>query len=309
MRPRLHKRETPTSIQLSLCFYSDCIALHLDKETCIKCDICQTVCPKEAIKVHIVDEQPHISVDPDLCVLCELCSHFCPLSCIQLFFNGEPKKILADQQALPRFPEKLRVDTSKCPQPCSLAEEEKEERWCRQQRQWIENHQEACPKHCHTCLENCPREAFCLEEGLVKPLAENCLRCTLCMTGCDYDAIVVQPIFTGVVEIADYRCPADCTLCIDLCPTNCIVREEEHVRVVRQHCAYCGVCVNICPEQAITLRRQRIYAQEETFSHAWTTAVTKLKQKSPSEASAKATNSYSIQKGQGSDRLSSLPRR
>lgn len=270
------KRETAALIQLTLRFYADTITLELDKQACIKCDICQTVCPKEAIRVEVLDEALDITIDPDRCVLCEMCSYFCPVSCIKLSYNLNPKRILIDQQALPVFPEKINVDTSRCPLPCALSAEV-ESRWCRRERQWIDNHQETCPKYCHTCLENCPREAFFLEDSVIQVQSDSCLRCALCMVGCEYGAIVVQPIFDGVIQLDDSKCPDDCTLCIDWCPTKCIVREGQRVLLQRDRCAFCGTCVNICPEEAIKLSRQRIYAQDEPYSEGWSTVVSKLK--------------------------------
>ncbi|MFP3870231.1 MAG: 4Fe-4S binding protein [Syntrophobacteria bacterium] len=275
MRVFTRKRESAESVQLTLQLYTDSLTLRIDKEACIKCNICQTVCPKEAIRVEVFDEALDITIDPDLCVLCELCSYFCPVSCIELTYNQSPKKILLDQKALPVFPEKITVDTKKCPQPCAQVAE-RESRWCRRERQWIDNLQETCPKHCQTCLENCPREAFSVEDGVIQVEENLCLRCSLCMDGCEYGAILVRPVFGGSVRIDDSKCPEDCMLCIDWCPTKCIVREGKRVYVQRDRCAFCGTCVNICPEGAIELTRHHVYGQEETFSEAWSTAVAKL---------------------------------
>jgi len=47
-----------------------------DKETCINCNLCWTVCPDEAIRV---DKQGKMQgVDPDFCKKCGLCVEICP---------------------------------------------------------------------------------------------------------------------------------------------------------------------------------------------------------------------------------------
>jgi 4Fe-4S ferredoxin len=269
------KRETAQTLELTVQLYADGMSLRLDKDACIKCDICQTVCPKEAIGVAVIDEALEITIDPDRCVLCELCSYFCPVSCIQLTYNRSPKNLLLQHEALPAFPEKITVDTSKCPRPCALIAE-RQDRWCRRERQWVDNLQESCPKHCQKCVENCPRQAFSLEDGVIQVAGDACLRCSLCMENCEYDAIVVQPIFDGSIHIDDQRCPQDCMLCIEWCPAKCIVREGSRVFVQRDRCAFCGTCVNICPEAAIELVRNWVYGQHQSCSEAWSSAVAKL---------------------------------
>ena len=106
--------------------------------------------------------------------------------------------------------------------------------------------------------------------------ADLCLRCTQCLTVCEYEAICVNPQFRGRLVIDANRCPPDCVKCIELCPVKAIERDGDRVWFRVENCAYCGVCVNVCDDAAITLVREEVVAEAGEFSQAWETAVGKL---------------------------------
>ena len=277
MIPRVVKRETDTYLELTLKLFVDTVQLRLDKARFLKCDICAAVCPQEAVQIILGDGELDITIDPRRCLMCEICAHFCPVAAVTLTHNGVPKTIMADHQGLAPFLPKIAMDQSRCPLPCPPAPEG-EAHWCRQQLQLVPNDLTACPKHCHKCLEACARQAIVLDEdeGQTRPAPDLCLRCTHCLTVCEFEAIAVNPQFRGTLVIDDRKCPADCRKCIDLCPVQAIVREGEQVFLKQDHCAYCGVCVNICDDGAVTLVREAVVAVPGEFSHAWETAVGKL---------------------------------
>jgi 4Fe-4S ferredoxin len=280
MQPRVVKRETAAFLELTLRLFVDTVKLRLDKQRCLKCDICAKVCPREAVRIIPGDGDLGITIDPRLCLMCEICAHFCPVAAVTLSSNGEVKTILADHQGLAPFLPKLDLDQSRCPLPCP-PQPEGEEHWCRQQLKLVPNDLAECPKHCHKCLAACPRQAIVLDEaaGQTRAAPDLCLRCSQCLTACEYEAIQVNPQFRGRLLIDDHKCPPDCTKCIDLCPVQAIVREGERVFLKLENCAYCGVCVNICDAEAITLVREDVVAEPGEFSHAWETAVEKLVRK------------------------------
>jgi ferredoxin len=271
------KQETATHLELTLRMFVDQVSLRLDKQVCLKCDICSLVCPREAVSIIAGEEELDISIDPRLCVLCEICAHFCPLGAVTLSYNGQPKTILADHQGLAPFFPKIEMDKSKCPEPCPPLPEG-EVHWCRQQLKLVPNTLAECPKHCHKCLAACPRQAIILdaEQDQTLPQPDLCLRCCQCLAACEYEAIQVNPQFRGLLKIDDRRCPPDCWKCINLCPVKAIVREGERVRLKVEICSYCGVCRNICDQEAITLVRQEVIAAPGEFSQAWEQAVAKL---------------------------------
>ena len=51
MIPRVVKRETATYLELTLKLFVDTVQLRLDKVLCLKCDICTTVCPRDAVRL------------------------------------------------------------------------------------------------------------------------------------------------------------------------------------------------------------------------------------------------------------------
>lgn len=277
MNARVIKRETDSYLELSLDLYVDRVSLRLDKQACLKCDICSLVCPRGAVFIIPGEEDLDITIDPRRCLMCEICSHFCPVAAVRLSYNGQPKAIFAEQQGLAPFLPKIDIDTGKCPLPCWI-NVQGEWRWCRRELKLIPNTQTDCPKHCQLCLQACQREAIIWDEAeaLVLPQPDLCLRCTRCLQVCEYDAIAVNPQFRGRLIIDDSRCPQDCYKCINLCPIKAIAREGERVFFQLEACAYCGVCVNICDQDAITLVREEVVAEPGEFSLAWEHAVAKL---------------------------------
>jgi 4Fe-4S ferredoxin len=277
MQPRVIKRETDKYLELTLKLFVDTVELRLDKVTCLKCDICATVCPREAIQIIPGEGDLDITIDPRLCLMCEICAHFCPVAAVTLKYNGEIKTIMVDHQGLAPFLPKIDMDKSRCPLPCPPVPAG-EEHWCRQQLKLVPNELAGCPKLCHKCLDVCPRQAIVLDEaaGQTMPQPDLCLRCTQCLTVCEYEAILVNPLFRGRLVIDDHKCPPDCVKCIELCPVKAIEREGERVFFRLENCSYCGVCVNICDDEAITLVREEVVAEAGEFSHAWETAVGKL---------------------------------
>jgi 4Fe-4S ferredoxin len=277
MQPHVVKRETKTYLELTLRLFVDTVELRLDKERCIKCDICAKVCPREAVTIILGEADLDITIDPRLCLMCEVCAHFCPVAAVTLTYNGQVKTVMADHQGLAPFLPKIDMDKSRCPLPCPPQPEE-EEHWCRQQLKLVANDLIDCPKQCHKCLAACPRQAIVLDEAArqTMPAPDLCLMCAQCLTVCEFEAILVNPQFRGHLVIEDHKCPSDCMKCIELCPVKAIVREDERVLLKVENCAYCGVCVNICDESAITLVREEVVAEAGEYSQAWTTAVEKL---------------------------------
>ncbi|MFH1623908.1 MAG: 4Fe-4S dicluster domain-containing protein [Pseudomonadota bacterium] len=269
------KTETDEKIEIALRLYVDEISLVLNKSVCIKCDVCKTVCPKEAISVIRDDKEVRIDIDEEKCVLCEVCSHFCPVSAITLTYNNVPKKILLDNQGVLPFPKRITIDTSRCPSHCSK-NPEGEHRWCRRNEELIENTYEDCPKFCFSCVQNCPRELLTIEDETVEPDEARCLGCPHCQDSCEFGSITTTPLFSGEISIDSERCPEECTKCIDQCPTEAISREGKEVTVDDRYCSFCGACLNICDKEAIRLKRSEVKAEDGEFSAAWSNAVEKL---------------------------------
>lgn len=269
------KTVTEEKLTISLRMYADEVSLELDKNRCLKCDICAAVCPKESVTIINWGDRLGIDVDERTCVLCEVCAHFCPNGSIVLKQNGIPKNSLLANEGLPPFPSKIEIDSSRCPQGCEISEEG-ESHWCREQRKLIESLATECPKNCHLCIHICPAEGLTKAQGTVRVDAEHCLRCIQCQDQCELGAISVNHLMIGEIRLEDTKCPEDCNKCIDLCPTHAIHREGMRVFVEDRYCIFCGVCTNICDKEAITLRRKGIEVRGEGACAAWTKALEKL---------------------------------
>jgi len=56
-------------------------AIHLDRDLCIDCGACLSLCPSGALKE---TEDKSIELDEDKCVYCELCVPSCPVRALEL---------------------------------------------------------------------------------------------------------------------------------------------------------------------------------------------------------------------------------
>jgi 4Fe-4S ferredoxin len=274
----LTKRETAAKLELVQEMYVDQVSLVVDKSRCLRCEVCSTVCPRQAVRLLAGEDSLELTIDPRLCVLCEVCSHFCPTGAVTLLYNGQPKAILAANRGVAPFYPAITLDADKCPEPCPPLPAG-EVHWCRTARQLVANTLADCPKSCRLCLTACPRQVVQLAEdgSHVFPAPDQCLRCQQCLLVCRTQAIQIVPRFIGRVEINAALCPPDCTKCIDLCPVRLLAREGEQVFLKTETCSLCGVCRNICPEGAITIIREEVVAEPGEYSLAWETAVAKLR--------------------------------
>lgn len=277
IRP-LEKKERPDRLELRRRLYREELRLVLERDKCLGCRICSTVCPRQAVRLLLGAEQATVTIDPKLCVLCEICAHFCPTGAINIYLAGQPKTILRTRGLAPFYPA-IQLDPALCPRPCP-PQPEGEEHWCRQQRRLIANISSDCPKNCQRCLEACPRQVIKLapDGTQVWPEPELCLRCTQCLSVCQMQAITISPRFQGRLLLDDSRCPPDCNKCIAICPVQLLVREGERVYLKQPTCSLCGACFNVCDYDAIRLEREEVIAVPGTYCHAWETAVARLTQ-------------------------------
>ncbi len=112
---------TSNEIQVNKQLYVNSVRLILDKETCFRCEISHSICPKDAITIERGERgsEPVIQVDHDKCVLCGLCVPFCPSGCLSLFVDDEADLLLADYQSLPILPELEETNIcQKCVRAC-----------------------------------------------------------------------------------------------------------------------------------------------------------------------------------------------
>jgi len=243
---RLTKDESDREVAVTQRFYVDRLVLTVDKSKCIGCDLCTSICPKDAaVRVRSGDSLT-VTVDADKCVLCGACVPFCPTGAISLTFDDEPKNVLSEEQGLPKPLPKIEIDQKKCPPDCLK------------------------------CAQACPVQAISIGEGhKISVDLEKCLRCPWCVDACDKQAITVNPLFVGSIRLDSSKCPKGCDLCANVCKTKAIRMENGKAVVDPNHCVLCGACTNVCKDDAIELRRTRVLCSDG-YSSVWSSAVEKL---------------------------------
>ncbi|MFQ5815835.1 MAG: 4Fe-4S binding protein, partial [Candidatus Hydrothermarchaeaceae archaeon] len=141
---------------------------------------------------------------------------------------------------------------------------------------------------CDDCEVECPRGALkcelVTEKGKGKKAGakvqnivirdENlCIYCTTCQNVCPEDAITVERIFDGEIDVDLDKCQG-CGVCVDVCPSEALSMPKpgigergEKLMIDKDVCIYCGACVNSCPVEALSVKRTGIhYSPEESRS-------------------------------------------
>ena len=102
---------------------------------------------------------------------------------------------------------------------------------------------------------------------------ELCVYCKGCDYACPHGTISVNKIFEGSLTVDTEKCPENCQVCIDICPTNAIVVSGEgKVKVSEELCIHCKACQNVCPKEAIHVTIDRILHSPIT-SATWITVL------------------------------------
>ena len=52
--------------------------------------------------------------------------------------------------------------------------------------------------------------------------------------------------------VVDQELCTGCGVCIDVCPTEAIVMEDDKARIIPDECTSCQACVSECPVDAIS---------------------------------------------------------
>lgn len=258
---KMAKFETDDELLVKRIMHVRCYSLSLDKKRCVGCNICQIVCPREAIEIikpsKIEGEklkQPTITIDENKCQFCGICNAICPFGALTLTINREKVVPVLEKKSFPQLIREIEVNETKCPVDC-----------------------EECKKACPFTLIKLSVDKA---KGRVKVDIdkEHCPGCRLCQVKCPYDAIRVRKIISGSIRINKEKCPEKCHDCVDVCPIPGVlyVSDDGKVEVNDFHCVYSGVCKVVCPfEEALEVQRNSVY-HTPVHSGAWNKALEKL---------------------------------
>lgn len=193
---RIIRSIDPNKVSVELKTFTDNIRLTLDRNLCQGCDVCSTVCPKDAIKIGPVGggqkgrtSVPSIIIEESLCVLCGTCAIMCPYGALEIAINDEQRIILNDFNALPPLDGEDVVNEQTGVKGLKYLDGE------------ISVEATKCPGGCSTCVEVCPFEAFYLPTGehpwdKVPRIAvdkEKCIFCGTCVLACPaFGAITLE---------------------------------------------------------------------------------------------------------------------
>lgn len=171
-----------------------------NRELCVGCGTCFTVCPKDAISrgpigASIRDSEKGskknlspVLFDQDKCSFCGTCAYLCPTGAISVLVNGEENEKLIEEKALPEL-EIEWMDRKKG--------ESKIKKYCEGE---IEINLTNCPSMCSTCSIVCPTGAITIpkaEKGWQKTKKveydeEKCVLCGACVFACPSDCITIK---------------------------------------------------------------------------------------------------------------------
>ena len=273
------KTETENELKIERILHTKRYALTLDKNLCIGCGICKTICPREAIEIKTIPKtagqkakHPIINVDELKCHYCGICNSMCPFGALKVQIDGQYIIPVLKTESFPQLIREIEVDTKKCkPNANALAECE-----------------EACPLKLIKASWRTPdgKEVKDLKSisnmenvsVFIDIKKDLCPCCRLCELKCPEDAIHVRKMFHGILRINTEKCPEGCKDCVDVCPITgtLYLSDDGKVHVNEASCVYCGTCKLVCPVEG-ALDFQRTYVHHTpVHSGAWNKALEKL---------------------------------
>lgn len=276
---KLRKTENENQLLIERILHAKRYSLMVDKSLCVGCEICKTVCPREAIKVTKVDrklgekaQKPKIDIDLEKCHYCGICNSICPFGAIKVCIDDKNVLSVVEKESFPELIRQIKVNPGKCDSTCA-------------------EYEKVCPLNLITVTFHTPNREETKNNGAsmkkenenpkakINIKQESCPCCRLCELRGPTDAILVEPIFYGTLKINEEECPEGCRDCLDVCPITSALYLSENgkkVRVNELFCVYCGACRTICPvEGALELQRTSV-RHTPIKSGAWNKALEKL---------------------------------
>ncbi len=118
------------------------------------------------------------------------------------------------------------------------------------------------------CVVACKFDAMYMDEetGLPVVITDKCTSCGMCVTACPRGIIEMRPkhkrdlkIYVGCLNeekggIAKKACSVaciGCSKCLDICPKEAIVMNNNLAYIDPAYCTLCRKCVDVCPTHSI----------------------------------------------------------
>lgn len=239
--------------------------LTVDHETCCGCEICATVCPREAITLSEPEvgenrlvQKPRVDIDPTLCNFCGECVILCPTRALSIAIDGEPQIPVLEADAFPRLIRKVEVNQPPCEATTDVS--------------YIDN----CPSGAISADIEEDEEGNVISVRNVEVDRDLCFACTRCMEEGPEGAFRITKPYKGSAYVDLSRDPSAYQACADICPTNAITCNEKEFVLDERFCIYCGACEKVSPvEDDIRIVRTG-FEHTPVESGAWTAALEKL---------------------------------
>lgn len=293
------KTETEDALTIERVLHAKRYSLALDKSLCVGCEICQIICPREAIEVKKIPkkngekaQRPVFDVSEQKCSYCGMCEPICPFNAIEVRVDQQHVVPVLEKGSFPELIKEIEVDPTICDVGCMDCEE-------------------ACPLNLITVTALTPdgREIK-PEEARSLPNKENlkvkvdikknlCPGCRLCEMKCPNGAIRVRKIMHGILRINPEKCPVGCQDCLDVCPIpGALYLDEKDGKVHPNEtfCVFCGVCKLVCPVEGALVLDRRMVRHTPVSSGAWNKALEKLTSTKEYSKEAKTKSSTKVQK-------------
>ncbi|NIR86289.1 4Fe-4S dicluster domain-containing protein [Candidatus Bathyarchaeota archaeon] len=260
----MSKQESANQLRLERKMLDRYDLLILKRNLCNGCGICAEVCPKGSVdlKPAVIENGrlsrvPTVDIDAKTCILCGVCAVLCPLGALEAWVNDEKTAMFVQNEAVPQMVKTIEVAQEMCESDCGIE-----------------------------CEKSCPREAIEVKaqrdnDQIQKILSvqvnkDLCFYCKLCEYACPHGAISVNKFLEGSVTLETEKCPKDCKVCVDICPSKAIVVSGDgKVELSQEFCVYCKACQNVCPEGAVHVNVEKV-SHAPITSAFWITLLEKL---------------------------------
>jgi len=264
-RGKTVKYETPQALTLLRPMITRRYELVANHETCCGCGTCATVCPREAITMSEpvvvngrLQSKPRVDIDPATCNFCGECVVLCPTHSLSMTVNGEPEVPVLKGEAFPLLIRKVSINQEILNASKDVA--------------YVDN----CPSGAISAVVERDGQGGVASVSDVRIDRDVCLACTRCMEEGPEGGFTITKPYLGRTFLNVSLCPEGCQACVDVCPTDAITYDGQHVHLDERFCLYCGACERVCPAEGALRIARTGFLHTPVESGAWMNALEKL---------------------------------